>query len=239
MENQGILFISTDFDLYSHVKILMNREYELVYAAHLSDGLRQFNLRPYDLVIIDLQLVTADRAELLRALRRAHSVPILALSDYTEDEDIARVLRSGADVHFTKPISAVIVEAQASALISRYTKINFADRGITDRGLIFRNGNFSIDYTRRCIYMGNSALKLSAREYDLLSYFLENSGRVLSESQIYERVWKTDKDYHSGLSMPIARLRQKIEPNPQNPVYLQTVRGMGYCFHILVENCEI
>ena len=229
MSAHNVLFISTDHEMYSKLNILMD-EYEVVYALQLEDGLRQFNSREYLLVIIDLELVKADREVLLNALRRAHSVPIIALSNFESDEDIARVLRSGADVHLKKPVSAVILEAQAQALIDRYTMFNFSDRSVTDDGLLFRCGDFCIDFPHHCILLGDSPLKLSAREFELLSYFLRNANRVITESQIYERVLRTDKDFHSGLYTPISRLRQKIEPNPQNPVYLRTVRNIGYCF---------
>lgn len=237
METRNILWIGADFDLYSRVKDLL-REYELVFAVHLSDGLRQFNLRPYDLIIIDLQLVNADRAELLQALRRAHPVPIIAVSEDREDEDVARVLNSGADAHLSKPVSAVRLEAQARALIRRYT-INFKDRSIADDGLLLRRGDFSIDYAHHCISQNGRLLKLSAREYELLCYFIQNANCILTEDQIYDGAWKVDKDYHSGLYTPISRLRQKIEPDPQNPVYLLTVRGMGYYFRpYRVESCD-
>ncbi len=216
--------------MYSNVKELMP-DFTWTYSTELDDGLQQLSLHPYDLVIMDLQLVEKTyEIELLQSLRRAYAIPIIVLSDYTKDEDIAHILHTGIDSHFSKPVSATILEAQASALICRYASVNFTNHKTVQNGVLFRNGDFAIDYAQRIIYQHGSPLKLSAQEYRFLHFFIENSGRVLTGKQICEYVWKSEKDYYSNLSVPIKRIRQKIEPDSHNPIHLRSIRGMGYRF---------
>lgn len=101
-------------------------------------------------------------------------------------------------------------------------------------------GDFEIDLMRRQVSLKGEKIELSGKEFDLLVFFAQNPERVLTEAQIYERVWHTDKDFHSSISKPINRLRQKIEPDIRNPVYIRSVRGVGYQFiPNFVVSCDI
>lgn len=237
--NGSVLYIGSDIAQYAALKELLD-EYQVVYAAHLSDGLRQFNQRAYCLIIIDLLLADAGRPELLQALRRANAVPIIALHNYTQDEDIVRVLNSGADLPLHRSVSPVVLEAYARSLITRYTLLDHLDREGHMGEALLRVGDFEVDLVRRHVFIQGSPIKLSGKEYDLFCFFARNPDRVLTEEQIYERVWHTAKDYHSSITKPIHRLRQKIEPDLANPVYIRSVRGAGYRFTpVSAEPCDI
>lgn len=225
----SVLYIGSDVAQYVALKELLG-EYGVVYAAHLSEGLRQFNQRPFCLIVIDLLLADAGRPELLQAIRRANSVPIIALHDYTEDEDIVRILNSGADLPLQRSVSPAVLEAYARSLITRYILLDHIDRDGHVGEALLRVGDFEVDLARRRVFIRGSPIKLSGKEYDLFCFFARNPDRVLTEEQIYERVWNTAKDYHSSITKPVHRLRQKIEPDLANPVYIRSVRGVGYQF---------
>lgn len=237
--NDSVLYIGSDIAQYAALKELLD-EYEVVYTAHLTDGLRQFNQRSYCLIIIDLLLAEAGRPELLQAIRRANSVPIIALHDYTDDEDIVRILNSGADIPLHRAVSPAVLEAHARSLVTRYTLLDHLDREGHIGEALLRVGDFEVDLKRRRVSIRGNPIKLSCKEYDLLCFFVRNPDRVLTEEQIYERVWHTAKDYHSSITKPIHRLRQKIEPDLANPVYIRSVRGTGYRFTpVPAELCDI
>lgn len=225
----NILYIGSDFEQYVRLKERLN-EFEAIYAAHLSDGIRQFNQRAYRLIIIDLLLMDTGRNELLQALRRASPVPIIALHDCTEDEDMVRLLNSGADIPLHQTTSSVLLEAYARSLITRYTLLDHIDRDSHVGEALLRVGDFVVDLVRRRVSINGSPIKLTGKEYDLFCFFARNPDRVLTEDQIYERVWHTEKEYHSSLYKPINRLRQKIEPDLHGPVYIHTIHGVGYQF---------
>lgn len=234
----NILYIGSDFEQYVRLKERLN-EFEAIYAAHLSDGIRQFNQRAYRLIIIDLLLLDTGRNELLQALRRASPVPIIALHDCTEDEDMVRLLNSGADLPLHQTTSSVLLEAYARTLITRYTLLDYIDHGHGGEAFM-RVGDFEIDLKRRYVSIQGRPVRLSGKEYDLFCFFARNPDRVLTEDQIYERVWHTEKEYHSSITKPIHRLRQKIEPDLRRPVYIHSVRGVGYYFTpIPAEPCDI
>lgn len=234
----SILYIGSDFEQYIQIKERLD-EFESIYAAHLSDGIRQFNQRAYCLIIIDLLLLDTGRNELLQALRRASPVPIIALHDYTESEDIALILNSGADIPLHRATASVLLEAYARSLITRYTLLDYIDHGHVGEAFM-RVGDFEIDLRRRRVSIKGRPVSLSGKEYDLFCFFARNPDRVLTEDQIFERVWHTEKEYHSSITKPIHRLRQKIEPDLRRPVYIHSVRGVGYYFTpIPAELCDI
>lgn len=234
----NILYIGSDFEQYVRLKERLN-EFEAIYAAHLSDGIRQFNQRAYRLIIIDLLLLDTGRNELLQALRRASPVPIIALHDCTEDEDIVRLLNSGADLPLYQTTSSVLLEAYARTLITRHTLLDYIDHGHVGEAFM-RVGDFEIDLNRRYVSIQGRPVRLSGKEYDLFCFFARNPDRVLTEDQIYERVWHTEKEYHSSITKPIHRLRQKIEPDLRRPMYIHSVRGVGYRFTpVSAEPCDI
>ena len=101
-------------------------------------------------------------------------------------------------------------------------------------------GDFEIDLMRRHVFLKGKKIDLSSKEYELFLFFAQNPEQVLTEAQIYEGVWNSDKDFHSSIAKPIHRLRQKVEPDQRNPSYIRSVRGAGYQFMpSLITSCDI
>ena len=237
---QNILFIGADFERYLRLKMVFN-EFTCVYSVNLTDGIRQFNHQHFCLIILDLSLILSEsgQEEFLCSLRRAHPVPIIALCDNTEDSNVVRLLGAGADQVLACQTPDDLLAAYANTLINRYTMLDRMDREQLNRTDL-HVGDFEIDLIRRQVFLKGKQIDLSGKEYELLLFFAQNPERVLTEDQIFDRVWHTDKDFHSSLSKPINRLRQKIEPDAHEPVYIRSVRGIGYQFMpTLVKSCDI
>lgn len=227
---QHILFIGADFEQYLRLKTLLS-EFACVYSVSLPDGIKQFNQQRFSLIVLDLSLILSDagQEELLRSFRRAHPVPIIALCDNGEDSNVVRLLGAGADQVLPVQTPDAVLSAYIHTLVNRYTLLDHVDREQDSRTEL-RVGDFEIDLMRRQVFLKGQKIELSGKEYDLLLFFAQNPERVLTEAQIYDRVWHTDKDFHSSIAKPINRLRQKIEPNQRNPVYIRSIRGVGYQF---------
>ena len=237
---QHILFIGADFEQYLHLKTILS-DFTCVYSVNLTDGIRQFNQQRFSLIVLDLSLILSDtgQEELLRSFRRAHPVPIIALCNNVEDSNVVRLLGAGADQVLDIQTADTVLTAYVQTLVNRYTLLDHMDREQGGRTELCV-GDFKIDLMRRQVFLKEEPLDLSRKEFDLLLFFAQNPERVLTEAQILDRVWDTGKEFHSGLSKPINRLRQKIEPDHRNPTYIRSVRGVGYQFMPNnAESCDI
>ena len=237
---QPILFIGADFEQFLRIKTILN-DFTCVYSVNLSDGIRQFNQQRFSLIVLDLSLILSDvdQEELLRSFRRAHPVPIIALCENAEDSNVVRLLGAGADQVLDIKTADTVLTAYAQTLVNRYTLLDHMDREQDCRTELCV-GDFKIDLMRRQVFLKEEKIELSGKEFDLLLFFAQNPNRVLTEAQIYDRVWHTDKGFHSSIAKPINRLRQKIEPDQRNPVYIQSIRGVGYQFvPNIVTSCDI
>ena len=227
---QHILFISADFEQYIRLKTILN-DFTCVYSVNLSDGIRQFNQHRFSLIVLDLSLIPSieDQEELLRSFRRAHPVPIVTLCENVEDANVVRLLGAGSDQVLDIQTADAVLTAYVQTLVNRYTLLDYMDRE-QDGQAELCIGDFKIDLMRRQVFLKGEKIELSGKEFDLLLFFAQNPNRVLTETQIYDRAWHTDKDFHSSIAKPINRLRQKIEPDQHNPVYIRSIRGVGYQF---------
>jgi len=227
---QNILFIGTDFVQYQRLKLALT-QFSCTYSVILSDGIKQFNQREFCLIVLNLTLVDSNggQEELLRSFRRAHPVPMIALCEDVSEPDIVRLLCAGADQVLSIQTSDEVLAAYARALIYRYTTLDRMDREPRNQ-MELCVGDFRIDLIRRQVFIKEKKIDLSGKEFELLVFLVQNPERVLTEEQICEHVWNTDREFHSSIAKPINRLRQKIEPDPRDPTYIRSIRGMGYQF---------
>lgn len=185
-----------------------------------------------DLIVLDLMLPKLDGFEVCRILRQKMSVPILMLT--ARDEEIDRVigLEMGADDYLTKPFSMREMIARVKALIRRVRLDQAEAVAQTVRPpdpLVF--DDLEIDINRREVRLGAQIIRLKPKEYELLLFLARHPGQVLTRELILERVWGWDFTGGSRtVDVHMRWLREKIEPNPSQPVRLVTVRGVGYRF---------
>ena len=190
-----------------------------------SDGQRGLEMalsqRP-DLILLDIMLPKMNGFEVCRALRsRGLDVPVVMLTAKGQEEDIILGLNLGADDYITKPFRTGELIARAKALLRR----RGADRSVQ------RFGNCEIDLTGRKVLRDGAPVELTAREFGLLAYFASRPGRALARDTILNAVWGASVFVTPrSIDRCVATLRSKVEPDPHNPIYIQTIREIGYRF---------
>jgi DNA-binding response OmpR family regulator len=212
---------------------LVNQGYDVCTAADGHKALEVARQEGPDLVVLDVMLPGLDGFEVCRILRQEMSVPILMLTARDEEVDKVVGLEVGADDYMTKPFSMRELLARVKALLRRVrlTREEMAaeDETVDGHRLVF--GDLTIDLDRCEVSRGEEPLRLKPKEYDLLVFLARNRGMVLSRDLILERVWGWD--YSGGsrtVDVHVRWLREKIEPDPADPVRIVTVRGVGYRF---------
>jgi DNA-binding response OmpR family regulator len=194
------------------------------------DGLARATSLPYQLIVLDLMLPGIDGLELCRRLRnQAITIPILMLTAKSSEIDRVLGLELGADDYLTKPFSILELQARVNAILRRVNQAPLhASDNQDDR---IETGELVIDVSGRNVSLGNQAVELTAREFDLLLFFARNPGRVFSRGQLLDRVWGySHNGYEHTVNSHINRLRKKIEADPEQSQYIETVWGVGYRF---------
>jgi two-component system response regulator RegX3 len=201
-----VLVVEDEESFSDALSYMLRREgFEAVVAATGPDAVSEFDRGGADIVLLDLMLPGLSGTEVCRTLRSRSNVPIIMLT--AKDSEIDKVvgLELGADDYVTKPYSA--------------------------RELVA--GPVRMDVERHVVAVDGESVALPLKEFDLLEYLLRNAGRVLTRGQLIDRVWGSDYVGDTKtLDVHVKRLRAKLEPDPANPKYLLTVRGLGYKFEV-------
>lgn len=173
------------------------------------------------LIVLDIMLPGIDGFYICKKIREESNTPILIMSAKTEKEDKLNGLLLGADDYIEKPYDIDIMLAKISGIFRRRYSLD----EITD-------GDLRINKATRTVYRGGSELELTAKEFELLTLFIENKGRTLSKEYIFNRIWGSDSlSEQQTLTVHIKWLRQKIENDPKNPKKIATVWGVGYKYN--------
>lgn len=213
---------------------LERQGYEVLTAADGPTALKVAREGHPDLILLDIMLPGLDGLEVCRILRQETNVPILMLTARADEIDKVVGLELGADDYLTKPFHMRELLARVKALLRRVRLVreevaSQEAQGSEGEALTF--GDLVIFPSRREVRRGGELLHLRPREYDLLLFLAQNRGRVLSRDHILERVWGWD--YGGGtrtVDVHIRWLREKVEPDPDHPTRIVTVRGVGYRF---------
>lgn len=227
MHNAKILTIEDDPALLRLVQYTLAEEgMDVSTASNGRDGLRQFYSLQPELVILDLMMPEMDGWETCRRIREMADVPIMMLTARGQDEDMVRGLDIGADDYMVKPFSPEVLVARAQALLRR-SRMARPEKAPA----IYRDDRLFVDLEARRVCVEGIPVRLTATEFKLLAFLVENAGRVMTFRQTLENVWgwEYQDDSHQA-RLYIWRLRQKIETDPKNPVYIQTEYGVGYRF---------
>lgn len=227
-----VLIIDDDRELCALMKKCIEQENLTALTAHGGiEGLRlaDENKDNLCLIILDIMMPDLDGFQVLRKVREISNVPVLMLTAKSDEEDKVSGLRLGADDYLTKPFSINELMARVHSLIRRYTTLNPTLETDTER-LILKG--MVIDKANRIVTVNDQAVELTGREFDLLSFLASNKGRVFTKKQIYNQVWEEDYAFDdSNIMSFISKLRKKVEPDPDHPFYILTVRGVGYRFN--------
>ncbi|MGE1032803.1 response regulator transcription factor, partial [Bacillus sp. GKis3/1] len=212
------------------LKIYLERELYIVDTAINGDeALQLFNQNNYNLVILDLMMPKVDGIEVCRKLRDKTNVPILMLTAKDHEVDKILGLSIGADDYITKPFSIHEVIARVKALMRRFLVLG-SDANIQEKTTLTFKG-LLIDLNTYTVHTNKEEINLTGKELELLKFFTSNPGQVFTKTQLFRNVW--DDNYiedDNTVMVHIRKLRKKIEVDPSNPKFIQTVWGIGYKF---------
>lgn len=181
--------------------------------------------RPFDLILLDVNLRGMDGFQVIQELRgRGVKTPIIIVSGRKEDYDTLYGLDIGADDYITKPFNPVVLAAKVKALIRR-------SRGsLIGSDAVISAGPFQYNTSTLRFYKNGQEIVLSSRENAMMKLFLDNVNRIFPKDMLYELIWGETIVDENAIMVYINRLRQKIEEDPSNPKFIQTIRGLGYRF---------
>ena len=220
-----VLVVEDEESFSDALSYMLKREgFDTAVAATGPDALAEFDRGGADIVLLDLMLPGLSGTEVCRQLRSRSAVPIIMLT--AKDSEIDKVvgLELGADDYVTKPYSARERGARIRAVLRRR-----GENGEAPAEPVLEAGPVRMDVERHVVAVDGEAVALPLKEFDLLELLLRNAGRVLTRMQLIDRVWGSDYVGDTKtLDVHVKRLRAKIEPDPANPQYLLTVRGLGY-----------
>lgn len=184
----------------------------------------------FDLILLDLMLPGIDGFTICRELREALDIPILMVTARREDIDKIRGLGLGADDYIEKPFSPSVLVARIKSHLARYARLKQTGKTApTQIGI----GNMRINTDTHRVYTNGTEIDLKNKEYELLLFMVLNVDVVFNRETLYERIWGMDAmGDNATVAVHINRLRDKIEEDPSNPRYIQTVRGAGYRFKV-------
>lgn len=227
------LVVEDDPDIIELLRIHMtDLNCELTAVVDGPSGLQHALDNTYDLIILDVMLPGMDGTEICRRIRgKEINTPILMLTAKSEEFDKVIGLEMGADDYITKPFSVRELIARVKALFRRVERIQ-QSASTADKASVYRYGDLLIDLDKRKVTTAGNRVDLSPKEFELLSLLATNPGKCYDRSKILNLVWGYDFDgYEHTVNSHINRLRTKIEPDVQRPIYILTNWGVGYSFN--------
>lgn len=224
-----VLIIEDDLDIAE-----LERDYLQLngYKAEIvQDGLQGMKKAVsgmYDVVVVDLMLPQKDGFTIIKEIRKNREIPIIVVSAKNEDIDKIRGLDFGADDYLTKPFSPAELAARIKAHITRYNRL----KGHTAKSEVIQHKGLEINTASHKVLVSGQEIQLTAKEYELLVFLASNPNIVFSKEHIFNTIW--GDDYYGDtatVAVHIQKIRKKIERDPSNPEYIETLWGSGYRFN--------
>ncbi|MCO6435077.1 response regulator transcription factor [Nitrosomonas nitrosa] len=225
--NSKILIVEDDEPIAAYLQTTLEREgFEVVWLGNGRSALTHIERFPPDLILLDLTLPEVDGLQICRTVRQQRRyIPIIMVTAKGEDVDKIIGLEMGADDYITKPIKTRELLARIHAVL------RLAQTSNSNTAQILRFQSLEIDIDGHQVTLEGQPVKLRPKEFDLLALLASNPGRVFGREMLLERVWGYDFVGESRtVDVHMQRLRQKIEPDPRNPIFLITVHHIGYKF---------
>ncbi|MBI3360170.1 MAG: response regulator transcription factor [Chloroflexi bacterium] len=220
-----ILIVEDDRKIADLIRLYLERDgYHVVMAYDGREGLELARSKRPDLIVLDLMLPRMDGLEVCRAIRAEANTPIIMLTAKTTEEDKLTGLDLGADDYITKPFSPREVVARVRAVLRRAAETDSTPRHIAA-------GDLTLDLVGHQAHLRGEPLRLTPKEFKLLAVMAREPGRTFSRLELLERVFGLDYDgLERTVDVHVMNLRKKIEPDPAQPIYIQTDYGVGYRF---------
>ena len=230
-----ILIIEDDLDIAELERDFLQIEgYDVTIANDGLAGFKMATAEKFDLILLDLMLPNMNGIVICRNIRGEIDIPIIMVTAKGEDADKVRGLGLGADDYISKPFSSSELIARVKAHLARYERLKGSNKEVTNKRADEINaGAISLKLSLYCVYVHDEKIDLKNKEFELLKFLMSHPEQVFSKEHLYERIWGMDAlgDLKT-VAVHINRLREKIEKDPQNPVHIQTVWGVGYRFMV-------
>ncbi len=226
MIGTNILIVDDEADIRNMISIyLKNEGYEVLEAADALEAFDVLKENRVDLIILDVMMPGMSGVEACMTIRQSYNMPIIFLSAKSEDLDKIHGLASGAEDYVTKPFNPLELMARVKSQLRRYKMTS----GNSEPSHLLEKGDLTVNERTNEVTVGGREVRLTPKEFHILSLLLRNQGQVFSIEQIYEAVWK-EPFYKSDstVMVHITNIRDKIEGNPKKPFYVKTVWGVGY-----------
>ncbi|MCB9076828.1 MAG: response regulator transcription factor [Anaerolineaceae bacterium] len=228
-ENAKVILIADDENRMRRF-MQMNLElegYRVIEASNGLEAIERVRDDLPDLVLLDVMMPELDGFEALRIIRETSTVPVIMLTVRDDEDDKVKGLGLGADDYVTKPFSPRELSSRIQAVLRRVDMTSSP----SSRSLVVVDDYLQIDFEHREVIVNGETIKLRPTEYRLLYHLVNNAGRTLTHEMILSKVWGYEyRDESQYVRLYITYLRQKIEPDPSNPKYILTERGVGYSF---------
>jgi DNA-binding response OmpR family regulator len=235
---ERILIVDDELGIIEMITLLLKKE-GFSHIKSALDGysaLEMIKKENIDLIILDVMLPDINGFDLCMEIRKSTQTPIIFLTSKKTDFDLLRGFGTGGDDYITKPFNSLELIARVQAQLRRhrmYMNTNSPNKikSLIDEEDIKEYVHFSINKKEAQVYKNGEVIDLTAKEYQLLLFFSNNPHQIFSTAQLYDKVWGNpyfldDKT----VAMYISKIRKKIEPDPKKPLYILTIRGLGYKF---------
>ncbi len=215
------MVVEDDRPLNEGIAFALRREGYLTNSAYSLREAREKLEERMHLVLLDINLPDGDGREFLGSVLAGQPAPVLLLTARDTEEDMLQGFRAGCDDYITKPFSMPVLLMKIAAVLKR-------SEGVSRQ--IYTNGELLYDFENKTLTRRGEPVELTALECRLMEFFLHNRGIVLTRERILDRIWDADERFVESrtLNVTIRRLRVKVEENPEEPIYIKTVFGLGY-----------
>jgi len=224
-----ILIIEDDFDIAALERdYLQLNGYKAEIVQDGLQGLKKAVSGLYDVIVVDLMLPHKDGYEIIKEIRKKQEIPIIVVSAKSEDIDKIRGLDFGADDYLTKPFSPAELTARIKAHINRYERL----KGLTGVCEVIQHKGLEINTASHKVFVNAKEMQLTTKEYEVLLFLASNPNIVFSKERIFDTIWGEEYSGDTAtVAVHIQKIRKKIEKDPSNPEYIETLWGTGYRFN--------
>lgn len=225
MAGEKILIVDDEVEIRELISMYLKREnIQTVECENGRQALLNLDKSRFDLVILDIMMEDMNGYDVLKHIRSKYeNLPVIFLSARQEEYDKVLGFGLGADDYVTKPFSPGEFTARIKAHLRREKRIS-----IIQKNEVLEAGDLKLDLNTYEVTKRGKEIKLSGKELKLLQFFMEHPNKVFTKVQIYRQVWEQSIEDDNAVMVYMSHLREKIEDDPKKPIYIQTVRGIGY-----------
>lgn len=226
---KNILVVDDEVEIVELIELYLSREdFRVFRAFDGEEALEIIKGNEISLAVVDIMMPRLNGFQLIREIRKSLHIPVIVLSARDDFSDKILGLDLGADDYMTKPFNPLELTARVQAQFRRVYEFG-AGSTEEEKKNIISTGDLQLDKESCTLSKNQEILPLTSTEYRIMEYFISNLGRVFTKQQIFEHVWNESYyDDENAIRVHVSNLRDKIEDDPKNPLYLKTVRGLGY-----------